>query len=203
MTLTIRSGAVRIAAMITLGALSAFSWPAENSSVERRSAPEETLFNSSDAISVDLLRHPIGDKARRMLHKALDAMNAGDLDAARSELLEMREKYPSSAVYAHSVLGVIYIRTNDFENAVSSFEVAASLLPHDAMTHYNFALALACAGIYEHSEQEVRRALDLDPKNGSAQTLLNVLLRRKPTGDSAPPFGAKEISSGGEGHSRD
>jgi Flp pilus assembly protein TadD len=139
---------------------------------------QTTPSDGQAAVSVDVLRHPITEKARRMLHKALEKLNSGNDEAAREQLLEMLAKYPDSAAYVHSVLGVIYVRTSRFTEAVSSFEQAVSLLPHDAMTHYNFGLSLACAREYDRAEQEVRRALELDPKNTSAQTLLGVLLHR-------------------------
>lgn len=206
MAYPIRCRAVRLAMMLILGALSAYSWPGERGPAATTGSEDdaqESRSNGPDAISVDLLRHPMSEKARRRLRKALDAMNAGDLDAARGELLELLTKYPDSAIYAQSVLGVIYVRTNRFEEAVNSFAVAASLLPHDAMTHYNFALSLACAMDYERAELEVRRSLELDPKNASAQTLLGVLLRRKQDGGANAPLAHTEISSGSERQSRD
>lgn len=209
MTHTIRFRAVRIAVLLAAGACTAFAWSGETvTSAAGAHSEYETPPNGLDVISVDLLRHPIGEKARHMFHKALDAMNAGDLDTARAELLNLLAKHPDSAIYVHSVLGVIYVKTNRFEQAVSSFEVAASLLPHDSMTHYNFALSLACAKNYERSEEEARRALALDPKNASAQTLLGVLLHRKEnvrrqSGDQSAPLAQTELSSGSERHSRD
>ncbi len=166
---------------------------------------QATPSDGEDAVSVDVLRHPITEKARRMLHKALEKLNSGNDEAAREQLLEMLTKYPDSAAYVHSVLGVIYVRTSRFTEAVNSFEQAASWLPHDAMTHYNFGLSLACAREYDRAEQEVRRALELDSKNASAQTLLGVLLHRKQPAteprDPTQPLSRTEASSRSEGHS--
>jgi Tfp pilus assembly protein PilF len=163
--------------------------------------------NGPDAISVDVLRHPIPEKARRMLQRALDAMNSGNDETARQWLLETLAKYPDSAVYVQSFLGVIYVRTFRFTDAVNSFEQAAALLPHDSMTHYNFGLSLACAGDYERSEREVRRALELDPKNISAQTLLSVLQHRNQPAaerrEATHAVSETEISLRGKGHSGD
>jgi Flp pilus assembly protein TadD len=53
------------------------------------------------------------------------------------------------------------------------------LLPHDPMTHYNFGLALVCAGDYDRATQEVQRALELDPKNPRMQERLNALLEHQ------------------------
>jgi tetratricopeptide (TPR) repeat protein len=98
-------------------------------------------------------------------------------------LKETLEKYPESALYVQSLLGVEYVKTERFQDAVGSFEQAVSLLPHDAMTHYNFGLSLACAGDYTRAEQETRRALELDPKIEDAHMLMSVLEQRKTTGN--------------------
>lgn len=134
---------------------------------------------SAKPVSVDILRHPLKEKVRGMLRKALDAMNAERHAAAIEQLEATLAKYPESAPYTQSFLGVEYIRTERYQEAVNSFAQAAELLPHDAMTHYNFGLSLACAGDYDRAEQETRRALELDPKIESAQTLLSLLLQRK------------------------
>ena len=139
-------------------------------------SPQGDVHN---AVSIDVLRHPISDKARRMLRQAMEALNSGDAEGARGQLLEMLAKEPKSAAYAHSVLGVIYARTSRFADAVNSFEQASYLLPHDAMNHYNLGVALARTRNYDRAEQEARRALDLDPSSESAQTLLTVLLHRR------------------------
>jgi tetratricopeptide (TPR) repeat protein len=118
-----------------------------------------------------------------MLRRALNAMNLGKHEEAIGELKETLSKYPDSAPYVQSFLGVEYVKTNHFEDAVSSFEQAAAFFPHDAMTHYNFGLSLACAGSYERAERETRRALELDPQSGPAQTLLSVLADHKQTGN--------------------
>jgi Flp pilus assembly protein TadD len=156
--------------------------PPDRPAGSRNDAPLDApaiLGNGQDPISVDVLRHPIPEKARRMFRKAVNSLNSGDQEAARAQLLEMLAKYPDSAVYAHSVLGVIYVRTSRFNDAVTSFEQAASLLPHDATTHYNFGLSLACASEFDRAEQEVHKALELDPQNPSAQVLWSVLQHRK------------------------
>jgi hypothetical protein len=37
------------------------------------------------------------------------------------------------------------------------------------MVHYNFGLALVCAGDYDRAAQEVQRALELDAANGTVE----------------------------------
>ena len=118
-----------------------------------------------------------------MLLKAWEAMNVAKHEAAIKQLQETLAKYPDSAPYVHSLLGVEYLKTDRFKAAVSSFEQAVSLLPHDAWNHYNLGLSLACVGDLNRGEQEVRRALELDPKNASMQPLLGALVQRKHSGN--------------------
>ena len=155
---------------------------ADQLGAEARASQAQGPQGEAKPVSVDILRHPLKEKVRRMLRKALDAMNTGHHAAAIEQLQATLAKYPESAAYAQSFLGVEYIKTERYAEAVNSFEQASELLPHDAMTHYNFGLSLACAGNYDRAEQEARRALELDPGNETAQTLLGLLLERKHPG---------------------
>jgi tetratricopeptide (TPR) repeat protein len=163
-----------------------------------------TPSDRHDAISIDVLRHPITEKARRTLRKALETLNSGHYEEARKQLLAMLAKYPDFAAYVHSVLGVVYVKTNRFSDAANSFEQAVSFFPHDAETHYNFGISLACAMDYRRAESEVRRALELDPKNKSAHCLLSLLLDREGTAtehcDFMQPAPRTEVSSRGESY---
>jgi Flp pilus assembly protein TadD len=138
---------------------------------------------SAQTVSVDLLRHPISAKVRPLLLSAIEKMEAGDHEAAIAQLRETLSKYPDSAPYVHNLLGVEFVKTDRFETAIRSFEQAVALLPHDAMTHYNFGLALVCAGDYDRATQEVQRALELDPKNPRMQARLNALLEHQRSGN--------------------
>lgn len=135
--------------------------------------------NSRNVVSVDSLQHPIAPKVARLLGAAMEKMDSGDHQAAIAQLLETLTKYPASAAYVQSLLGVEYVRTSQFDDAIASFEQAVRLLPHDAMNHYNFGHALLCAGQYDRAEQEVERALALDPGNAQMQARLNEILEHR------------------------
>src|SRR5438874_1225173 len=59
---------------------------------------------------------------------------------------ETLAKYPDSAAWTRSLVGVEYIKTDRFDAAVTSFEQAVLLLPHDAVSRSNFGLSLASTG---------------------------------------------------------
>ena len=132
-------------------------------------------------VSSDVLRHPLTSKARRRLQKALHLSQLGEHSAAILELRETLVKEPSSAPYAQSLLGVEYVRSQQFADARTSFEEAARLMPHESVNHSNLGVSLAVAGDFNSAEQEARLAIQLDPTNTAAKTLLNLLLRERRT----------------------
>jgi tetratricopeptide (TPR) repeat protein len=131
---------------------------------------------SSAVIPVDVLRHPITARVRKIILTAMSRIDAGEHAPAIELLRETLRKYPDSAPYVQNLLGAEYVRTDQLPAAISSFEQAVSLLPNDAMTHYNFGLALVCAGDYDRAAREVRRAVELDPRNEQMRTRLNEIL---------------------------
>jgi tetratricopeptide (TPR) repeat protein len=179
----------RVFAAVSLGtAFTALVSAQAQDGMKRQSPVREVAYTGGAegpkaVVSIDILRHPLSDKARQMLRKALEKMKAGEHEAAIEKLQETLAKFPDSAAYAHSLLGVEYLKTDQFSAAVSSFDQAAQLLPHDALTHYNFALSLAFAGDYDRGVQEVRRALELDPNNPTMETLFRALIQKKRGGD--------------------
>jgi len=131
-------------------------------------------------ISADVLKHPLSAKARRRLVKALYLAKLGEHPAAIKELRETLLKEPSSAPYAQNLLGVEYVRNQQFAEARKSFEEAALLMPHESANHSNLGVSLAVAGDWNSAEQEAHKALELDPNNASARSLLGLAMSRKP-----------------------
>lgn len=130
-------------------------------------------------VSADVLRHPLSSKARRRLVKALHLAELGEHPAAIKELRETLVKEPSSAPYAQSLLGVEYVESQQFAEARTSFEEAVRLMPHESINHSNLGFSLAVAGDFNSAEQEARTAIQLDPANTRAKTLLDLIRRRK------------------------
>ena len=144
---------------------------------------------SAQTVSVDLLRHPITPKVRQSLRRAIEKMESGDHEGSIAILQETLAKHPDSATYVDSLLGVEYLRTARFQAAVSLVEDAVLLLPHDAMTHYNFGIALIVTRKYDRATREIQRALELDPKNAEMKLRLDSLLH---IGDSGFGYSGRE-----------
>ena len=136
----------------------------------------------SRTISADLLRQPVSRKARQILQKAQHAADAGDHARAIGFLETALAKYPESVAWTQSMLGVEYLKTDQFAAALASLEQAVLLLPRDAVDRSNLGFALASTGQYDRAEQELRHALALDHSNLKARQLLDVVLAnaRKP-----------------------
>ena len=130
-------------------------------------------------VSSDVLRHPLTSKARRRLVKALHLAELGEHPAAIKELRETLVKEPSSAPYAQSLLGVEYVENQQFAEARTSFEEALRLMPHESINHSNLGFSLAVAGDWNSAEQEASTAIQLDPANTRAKTLLELVRGRK------------------------
>ena len=130
-------------------------------------------------VSADVLRNPLSSKARRRLEKALRLSELGEHPAAIKELRETLVKEPSSAPYAHNLLGVEYVESGQFDDARNSFEVAVRLMPHESVNHSNLGFTLAVAGDWNSAEQEARTAIQLDSANTRAKTLLELIRGRK------------------------
>jgi tetratricopeptide (TPR) repeat protein len=132
-------------------------------------APVETK------VSVDELRHPLTERARRILAAAWRYAQKDEHARAISTLREGMAKVAALVPYAHALLGIEYLRTGRNAEAVPEFTEAVSLFPHDAVAHSNFGVALSVTGQFDRAEQEARLALYLDPALNSAQELLRML----------------------------
>ena len=139
----------------------------------------EPAQSPSQTVSADLLRHPISYKTRGKLQRAVSWMRLGKHQEAIRQLEYTLATDPSSAPYVHSLLGFEYMQTDQFTAAVSSFETAVSLLPHDAINRTNFGISLLVVGDYKGAEEQARRAQELDPNNPDIQRFLDAVVTYK------------------------
>jgi tetratricopeptide (TPR) repeat protein len=139
-------------------------------------SPAKTMPNPAPGtVSAELLRQPLPPKARQMLLKAQHASNRGDHPAAVRLYVAALAKYPDSAAWTQSLLGVEYLKLDQYQAAVRSFDQAALLLPHSAVSRSNLGLSLILAGQYPRAGRELRHALELDPGNTQARQLWEAL----------------------------
>jgi tetratricopeptide (TPR) repeat protein len=127
-------------------------------------------------VPADQLRRPLSAKAAKLLRQAQSYASAGIHSRAIQELTRAL-KEPSAIPYAHAMLGVEYLKTTQIGPAIEQLELASQMLPHDASIHSNFAYALCLTGDLDRAEREVRRALELDSTNKSAQLVLGYIVK--------------------------
>lgn len=139
-------------------------------------------------VSADELRHPMSSKARHDLDEARHQIDIGNHSGAIEELQRALIKYPDSAPYAYNLLGREYIETREYVKAKESFTEAARLMPHESAHHSNLGLSLAILGEWDRAEQELHKALQLDPTNDTAKKILEAMKVWKltGTGDGGP-----------------
>lgn len=153
--------------------------PWELHDMENGMLPSSRPPSGPATISADILRHPLSSKARRLLEKAMHLADLGNHSAAIQSLRETLAKVPSSAPYAHNLLGLEYTEEGEYFQARSAFEEAVRLMPHESANHSNFGYSLAITGDLNSAEREARKALQLNPGNSPAQSLLELLLLHK------------------------
>jgi Flp pilus assembly protein TadD len=79
------------------------------------------------------------------------------------------------------VLGTIYYDQEKLEGALAAFAQAAFLQPKDARTHHYLGITLGKKGWYSGAEDEMRKAIELEPSYAEAHFNLAVFyLQRTP-----------------------
>ena len=143
--------------------------------------PPQASDASELKISADELRHPLTDRARRILLKAWNYSKRGDHSHAIAIMREGAAKVRSLIPYSHGFLGIEYIQTNQASEAVAELKESAELFPHDVCnrTFQNLALSLCLTGELDGAEREARLALYLEPTLNSAAEIVQVVEEKK------------------------
>lgn len=82
-------------------------------------------------------------------------------DSAERALLKIL-KYDHKNVSAYNQLGMIYVRTQQLDNAIACFDIASSLAP-SVSSLYNLGLVQYQSGNYEAASRSLERVVDLEP----------------------------------------
>ena len=125
-------------------------------------------------VSAEQLRHPLSRKGNNLLQKAQKYAHSQQHEKSIETLREAL-KEPSAASYAHGLLGVEYLRTDQLLPALQELQQAVQLMPHIPGNHSNFGFALCLAGDYQRGRQEIEAALRIDRDLPQARFLLGLL----------------------------
>ena len=72
-------------------------------------------------------------------------------------------------------LGVLYLKLNQVNDAVAAFQYGIEVSPESAILYINLAKIYAQTGEREKAKQAVRRLLEREPRNETAQKILREL----------------------------
>jgi Flp pilus assembly protein TadD len=147
------------------------------------SAPSPEVSLAPGKVSVAELRNPPSRMEANLLERAQRYVLAGDHAQAIATLKEALRESASTA-YIHSVLGVEYLKTEDFHSAITHLKGAVALLPSLAANHSNLGYALCRVGDRTEGENQLREALKLDGSNAKTHFLLGVILLDKFTSEA-------------------
>lgn len=102
-------------------------------------------------------------------------IKAGDLEGAEKFFLIAATKNPQDArVYAK--LGLIYLQTKSYQDAIDALKVAVKLDKHNPSRHYNLALAYWGNKDSQRAIASLREAIGLDPVSAKYRQFLEELL---------------------------
>jgi len=111
------------------------------------------------------------DVAADWLDEAYAALDNGQVDTARSKLIDAVELSPEYAE-ARNALGVVFLIEGNYEQAVNQLEWATATDPETAAYHYHLALAHIAQESIGFATPALNRALELDPDFLPAQRAL-------------------------------
>ena len=124
------------------------------------------------AEQADLKRAEAEDPTMAAVHNQLgvSAIQEGNYDEAKRELELSLQREPLYFA-AMGNLGVAYARTGDTPRAIACFQRATDLNPTYEQGHLNLGVLLAASGSLQAADEELGRALMIDPNDKVAAQL--------------------------------
>jgi hypothetical protein len=122
-------------------------------------------------VSAERLRHPMPQKAVRMLTEANRLWRDGRAAEAREKLRPAVARYPDFWELRLN-LGVIEMKLGDLAAATEHFSMARELEPRSAIAAVDMGFALLQLHRLEEAERAAKDAVSLEPKNPIASLLL-------------------------------
>ena len=103
---------------------------------------------------------------------------AGDMDGALAVLQRAVAAAPTSAL-AHSKLGVIYVRKQQWDTAASEFSKAIQLDPTYAPAYSNLGNVYRERGQLDHAIAQYQKAISMDPDYWVAHQNLGIVYKQQ------------------------
>jgi len=127
---------------------------------------------------------------QNLLHRAMLAVDAGDLAHARTDLQKVLELHPASPT-ALRQLGELELRAGEYPKAAQHLKAARANQPDDSTVAYELGEALAKLDQFPDARDALEASLKITPGQLPARVLLgNVYLRLKDRAAAADQFEA-------------
>jgi tetratricopeptide (TPR) repeat protein len=126
-------------------------------------------------VSVQRLMHKIPKEARKEFERAEKAAGKGD-NAQSIAHLKKAVQIDPEYFEAYVNLGVRYLREENADEALRSFEQALKIDESNSIAYSNTASALLLLDRFGDAEKAARRSLEIDPGNPRARYMLGLAL---------------------------
>ncbi|MBF0504890.1 MAG: tetratricopeptide repeat protein [Candidatus Omnitrophica bacterium] len=114
--------------------------------------------------------------ARGLIIKALEELNNKDIQSATRNLQEAVKKDPSQ-IEAFFLLGQVYLRAKEPEEALYVFEYAAHLFGDNGTVFYMLAIAYHEVGRNPEALAAARRSVELFSQNQREEVFKNAMIK--------------------------
>jgi tetratricopeptide (TPR) repeat protein len=131
--------------------------------------------SSGRPVSVSELENPLSKEGKKLLDTAQADLKAGKTTEALAALRKATED-PSTAAYAHGILGSAYVKAGQLDIAIYELREASRLMPGYQVFHSNLAAAHLLNQQPQEAEREARRALRLEWNSPQAHYILGMAL---------------------------
>lgn len=144
------------------------------------------LLDPKDAISIE-----------EDLRKAKELLDNGDVHGGTEALTSVLKRNPQN-VYALSMLGLVYLNTGNYEQAIICFREEVRLRPQVETARSNLGTAYKRMGKIDMALQEYDAELAINPRNAVAASNLAQIYLDKTLLDDARRVLDATVSAGGE-----
>ncbi len=122
------------------------------------------LQQAFDHVEAMLSADGMSQDSAKEITAAFNSFHSGDLGSAQLACENILKKEPNSAI-ALNLLGLIYLKRNDLEQALGIFHHAIDADPNFAASHINVGNVYMVIGSYEAAADSFKEAMRLSPND--------------------------------------
>lgn len=116
------------------------------------------------------------DYSSALMNRAASYIEDGQFEAARADLLALRDQAGSDGRY-YGMLGRVQLELGNYVAAVEALEIARGIIPQSGVFAANYASALMAKGRIDEAVVATKEALELLPKKSSIRNQVIEMLK--------------------------